>query len=216
MNNIKFLMLDFDGTTANTTPSIIYCAAKVCEAEGYIIDRELLARNTGYTTEQAFILLTGSEEPELIDRLTKAYNATYASEGVEMISLFDGVVETMERLHKKGIKFAITSNNISPIISKMAERLGMAPYLDNIVCLDNVENGKPMPDIAIESMRRAGCTPEESVVVGDSIFDMGMGINAGCRCIGVTYGSNDRQKLLGGGANWIVDSFREIEDIVLG
>ena len=60
MSNIKFVMLDFDGTTANTTPSIIHCSEKVCQAEGYTLDRELLARNTGFTTEAAFEFVTGN------------------------------------------------------------------------------------------------------------------------------------------------------------
>lgn len=215
MSNIKFVMLDFDGTTADTTPSIIYCAEKVCQEEGYTLDRELLARNTGFTTEAAFEFLTGSTDPVLINRMTESYKRHYDTEGLDMITLFDGVLETMELLHSKGIKFAVTTNNVSPVIEAMTKRLGMAKYLDNIVCLDNVSNGKPAPDIAIESMRRAGCTPEESIVVGDSTFDMGMGCNAKCRCLGVTYGSHSRETLLEGGATWVVDSFRDIAKIIL-
>lgn len=216
MSNIKFVMLDFDGTTANTTPSIIHCSEKVCQAEGYTLDRELLARNTGFTTEAAFEFVTGNSDPVFINRVSDMYRELYNTEGLDMITLFDGVLETMERLHSKGIKFAVTTNNVSEVIEAMTKRLGMDKYLDNIVCLDNVENGKPAPDIAIESMRRAGCTPEESIVVGDSTFDMGMGKNAGCRCCGVTYGSHDSQTLLGSGASWVIDDFRELEKIVLG
>lgn len=216
MSNIKFVMLDFDGTTADTTPSILYCADKVCQAEGYTLDRELLARNTGFTTEAAFEFVTGNSDPVFINRVSDMYRELYNTEGLDMITLFDGVLETMERLHSKGIKFAVTTNNVSEVIEAMTKRLGMDKYLDNIVCLDNVENGKPAPDIAIESMRRAGCTPEESIVVGDSTFDMGMGVNAGCRCCGVTYGSHDRQTLFNSGASWVIDDFRELEKIVLG
>jgi phosphoglycolate phosphatase len=216
MSNIKFVMLDFDGTTANTTPSIIHCSEKVCQAEGYTLDRELLARNTGFTTEAAFEFVTGNSDPVFIARVSDMYRELYNTEGLDMITLFDGVLETMERLYSKGIKFAVTTNNVSEVIEAMTKRLGMDKYLDNIVCLDNVENGKPAPDIAIESMRRAGCTPEESIVVGDSTFDMGMGKNAGCRCCGVTYGSHDSQTLLGAGASWVIDDFRELEKIVLG
>lgn len=216
MSNIKFVMLDFDGTTANTTPSIIHCSEKVCQAEGYTLDRELLARNTGFTTEAAFEFVTGNSDPVFINRVSDMYRELYNTEGLDMITLFDGVLETMERLHSKGIKFAVTTNNVSEVIEAMTKRLEMDKYLDNIVCLDNVENGKPAPDIAIESMRRAGCTPEESIVVGDSTFDMGMGVNAGCRCCGVTYGSHDRQTLFNSGASWVIDDFRELEKIVLG
>lgn len=215
MSNIKFVMLDFDGTTANTTPSIIHCSEKVCQAEGYTLDRELLARNTGFTTEAAFEFVTGNSDPVFINRVSDMYRELYNTEGLDMITLFDGVLETMERLHSKGIKFAVTTNNVSEVIEAMTKRLGMDKYLDNIVCLDNVENGKPAPDIAIESMRRAGCTPEESIVVGDSTFDMGMGVNAGCRCCGVTYGSHDSQTLFGSGASWVIDDFRDLEKIIL-
>lgn len=215
MSNIKFVMLDFDGTTADTTPSIIYCSEKVCQEEGYTLDRELLARNTGYATEEAFEFLTGNSDPVFIKRASDMYRELYNTEGLDMITLFDGVLETMELLHSKGIKFAVTTNNITSVLEPMAKRLGMDKYLDNIVCLDNVAEGKPAPDIAIESMRRAGCTPEESIVVGDSTFDMSMGCNAGCRCLGVTYGSHDRQTLLDGGATWVVDDFRDIAKIIL-
>lgn len=216
MSNIKFVMLDFDGTTANTTPSIICCAEKVALTEGYTIDRELLARNTGFTTEEAFRFLTGSDDQELIERLSQKYRDTYISEGLDMITLFDGVLETMKNLHAKGIKLAIATNNVTPIIEYAAKRLGMAEYLFTTVCLNDVENGKPAPDIALEAMRRAGCTAEESIVVGDSTFDMGMGRNAGCRCCGVTYGSHNSQTLFDGGADWVINDFRELEKIVLG
>ena len=216
MSNIKFVMLDFDGTTADTTPSILYCADKVAKEEGYTIDLELLSRNTGFTTEAAFEFLLGTTEPELINRLSDRYRELYNTEGLEMVTLFDGVLETIEYLHAKGIKFAITTNNVTPVIEYMTSRVGMAKYLDNIVCLDNVENGKPAPDIAFESMRRAGCTPEESIVVGDSTFDMGMGRNAGCRCCGVTYGSHDSKTLTDAGAEWVIDDFRDLIKVVLG
>lgn len=216
MSDIKLLMLDFDGTTANTLPSILYCAEKVCNEEGYALDRDLLTQNMGLTTEEAFRFLTGRNDEEFITRVSARYREIYVSEGLDMITLFDGVLETMKRLTAEGIKFAITTNNVTPIIEYTAKNLGMAPYLDNIVCLDTVSKGKPAPDIAFESIRRAGTTIETSVVVGDSTFDMGMGKNAGCRCCGVTYGSHDRKTLYDAGAKWVVDDFREIIDIVLG
>lgn len=216
MSNIKFVMLDFDGTTANTTPSIIYCADKVCQMEGYTLDKELLARNTGFTTEEAFRFLTGCNDEDTINRLSTLYRKLYISEGLDMITLFDGVLETMKELHSKGVKFAIATNNITPIIEYTIARLGMDKYLDTIVCLDNVAKGKPEPDIAFEAMRRVGCTAEESIVVGDSTFDMGMGKNAGCRCCGVTYGSHNSTTLLDGGATWVIDNFSDLKKIVLG
>ena len=187
MSNIKLVMLDFDGTIANSFESIIHCADKMCQNAGLPFDRKIIDQNMGCTTENCISLLTGITDPEYI-----------------------------KRLHAQGIKFSITSNNIVPAISYVVNRLGLMPYLDNIIGIDCVERGKPEADIAIESMRRAGVSPEEAVAVGDSTFDMMMGRGAGCHCCGVSYGCDTPKDLVDNGAEWVIDSFCELEKIVLG
>ena len=216
MSQIKFVMLDFDGTIADSFASVICCAEKMCLNAGYSFDKSIIERSMGCTTEECIARLIGNRDPEVIERLTAAYNVIYNREGLDMIRLFDGVLQTIQRLHSKGIKIAITSNNIVSAISYVAERLGLMPYLECIVGVECVEHGKPEPDIAIEAMRRAGVTAEESLVVGDSTYDMGMGRNAGCHCCGVSYGCDTPQTLTESGAEWIIGNFSELEQIVLG
>ena len=216
MSQIKFVMLDFDGTIADSFASVICCAEKMCLNAGYSFDKSIIERSMGCTTEECIARLIGNRDPEVIERLTAAYNVIYNREGLDMINLFDGVLNTVKHLHSKGIKIAITSNNIVSAISYVAERLGLMPYLECIVGVECVEHGKPEPDIAIEAMRRAGVTAEESLVVGDSTYDMGMGRNAGCHCCGVSYGCDTPQTLTESGAEWIIDNFSELEQIVLG
>lgn len=216
MSQIKLVMLDFDGTIADSFASVICCAEKMCLNAGYSFDKSIIERSMGCTTEECIARLIGNRDPEVIERLTAAYNVIYNREGLDMIRLFDGVLQTIQRLHSKGIKIAITSNNIVSAISYVAERLGLMPYLECIVGVECVEHGKPEPDIAIEAMRRAGVTAEESLVVGDSTYDMGMGRNAGCHCCGVSYGCDTPQTLTESGAEWIIGSFSELEKIVLG
>ena len=216
MSNIKLVMLDFDGTIADSFSSVIYCAEKMCIEAGYSFDRTIIEQHMGSTTEECITLLTGSNDPELIDRLNNSYNIIYEREGYDMIKLFDGVLETVKRLHDQGVKFAITSNNIVPVISYVVERLGLMPYLDEIIGVDCVANGKPAPDIAIEALRRTGVAPEEAVAVGDSYFDICMGRDAGCHSCGVTYGADSAETLVKYGAEWTIDSFNELENIVLG
>ena len=216
MSNIKLVMLDFDGTIADSFASVIYCAEKMCIEAGYSFDRTIIEQHMGSTTEECVALLTGSNDPELIERLTAAYGVIYEREGYDMIQLFDGVLDTVKRLHDQGVKFAITSNNIVPVISYVVERLGLMPYLDEIIGVDCVANGKPAPDIAIEALRRTGVAPEEAVAVGDSYFDICMGRDAGCHSCGVTYGADTAETLTKYGAEWTIDSFAELEKIVLG
>ena len=210
MKQIKCVLLDFDGTTADTTPSIIHCIDRVLEPEGLSIDHETIARNTGYTPSQAFRLLAGCDDEQRVERIVQAYRKLYIEEGLAMITLFPRVLDTLRKLREMGIKTAIASNNISPLITEMAQRLGMSEHLDTIVGIDHVAEGKPKPDIALEAMRRLGCEPDQTLMVGDSTFDILMGRAAGCHTCGVTYGSHDRATLLGAGAEQAVDDFADI------
>ena len=209
-------MLDFDGTIADSFASVIYCAEKMCVEAGYPFDKTIIEQHMGSTTEDCVALLTGSNDPELIDRLTAVYGDIYEREGYDMIQLFDGVLDTVKRLHDQGVKFAITSNNIVPVISYVVNRLGLMPYLDCIIGVDCVAQGKPAPDIAIEALRRTGVAADEALAVGDSYFDICMGRDAGCHTCGVTYGADTAETLTKYGAEWTINSFAELEKIVLG
>ena len=216
MGKIKLVMLDFDGTIADSFASVICCAGKMCKEAGLPFDKSIIENNMGCTTEQCISLISGSTDPEVINRLTAAYNVIYRREGLDMIQLFDGVLETIKRLHDKGVKFAITSNNVVPAITYVVTRLGLMPYLDCIIGVECVEHGKPEPDIAVEALRRTGVAADEAVAVGDSTFDMRMGRGAGCHCCGVSYGCDNPQTLREHGAEWVIDDFSELEKIVLG
>lgn len=216
MSKIKLVMLDFDGTIADSFASVIYCAEKMCVGAGYPFDKTIIEQHMGSTTEDCVALLTGSNDPELIDRLTAVYGDIYEREGYDMIQLFDGVLDTVKRLHDQGVKFAITSNNIVPVISYVVNRLGLMPYLDCIIGVECVEHGKPAPDIAIEALRRTGVAADEALAVGDSYFDICMGRDAGCHTCGVTYGADTAETLTKYGAEWTINSFAELEKIVLG
>ena len=92
MSQIKFVMLDFDGTIADSVESVIYCSEKIFRNEGVPFDKTIVEENMGCTTRGCIALLIGRDDPELVDRLTEAYNTIYKSEGLDMIRLFDGVL----------------------------------------------------------------------------------------------------------------------------
>ena len=57
-----------------------------------------------------------------------------------------------------------------------------------------------------------GIAPEEAIVVGDTVFDVKMGLNAGTRACGVTFGNGTVESLAD--ADWIIDDFAQLLDIV--
>lgn len=211
-------MLDFDGTTACTVPAIYHAAKRMLQLHGYEVDKDVVYKNFGLALPFAFRCFAGDEsiDDATIEEMIVEYNDFYREEAEPLIELFEGVPETLDALKKAGVKIVIASNNVQPVLRRLTSNLGIADYIDDIVAVEDVENVKPAPDIALEVLRRCNIKGEEALVVGDSTFDMDMGREAGCHLCGVTYGSHTPEMLRETGARYIIDKFSDLLKIVLG
>lgn len=211
-------MLDFDGTTACTVPAIYHAAKRMLQLHGYEVDKDVVYKNFGLALPFAFRCFAGDEsiDDATIEQMIVEYNDFYRNEAESLIELFEGVPETLDALKKAGVKIVIASNNVQPVLRRLTSNLGIADYIDDIVAVEDVENVKPAPDIALEVLRRCNIKGEEALVVGDSTFDMDMGREAGCHLCGVTYGSHTPEMLRETGARYIIDKFSDLLKIVLG
>lgn len=216
MGKIKSIIFDFDGTTADTTPCISYSTIKTYREIGIEPDPDMIATNMGLTLRQFLALFFQGDDEALFERVCRRYEEVYRTEGIYMVKLFDHVLETLAKLKAAGIKLAIGSNNVQVALQYYSKALGLDKYIDEIVCVDDVEHVKPAPDIAIEIMRRFNTTPDETLVVGDSTYDIDMAIAAKCPTCGVTYGAHSADKLRKAGCQATIDSFDELIEFVLG
>ena len=185
---------------------------------GYEVEKEVVYKNFALALPFAFRCFSGDEsiDDATIEQMIVEYNTIYREESEKLVELFDGVVETLDHLTKAGVKVVITSNNVKPVLRRLTTNLGIAEYIDDIVSVEDVENVKPAPDIALEVLRRYNISGEEALVVGDATLDMDMGREAGCHLCGVSFGSHTPEMLRERGARYIIDHFSEIEKIVLG
>ena len=83
-----------------------------------------------------------------------------------------------------------------------------------IVGADDVQRHKPHPEPVQAILKQLGIVPEETLVVGDANYDILMGCNAGCHTCGVTYGNQSATELRGAGADWLVDDFADILQLI--
>ena len=216
--NYKVVMLDFDGTIARTIPAILHASEKMLNMHGYEIDPVMVERNFGLALPEAFRCFANDPtiDDATIEQMVEEFNYIYKNECEPLIELFDGVIETLDSLHRAGVTLLIASNNIRSVLNRLTTRLNIAQYFDGIVCADDVVNAKPAPDIALLALERYNVKGGEALVVGDSTYDMDMGREAGCNLCGVSFGSHTPEMLRGKGANYVIDHFSELEQIVLG
>ena len=118
--------------------------------------------------------------------LTEAYKQAFVARRSEpdfAEPLYDGAIETLERLANEGWLIAMATGKSHRGIRAIFEMHPLEPYFDTIWCADDGP-GKPHPFMVEQAMAALGAEPHQSVMIGDAIHDITMGRNAGVHTIG--------------------------------
>ena len=99
------------------------------------------------------------------------------------IPLKKGTKEILEGMKKQGMLMAVASSSPLPMIRQNLEKTGTGSYFHTIVSGQQVEKGKPEPDIFLLAARETGVDPADCYVFEDSINGILAGQAAGCACI---------------------------------
>ncbi|MGM9540826.1 HAD family hydrolase [Anaerovibrio sp.] len=94
-----------------------------------------------------------------------------------------GTREILCFFHEHDVKLAVASSTRLDAIKDSLGRLGVLPLFDAVVSGQQVEHGKPAPDIFLLAAEKIGCAPDECYVFEDSANGIRAGVAAGCRTI---------------------------------
>jgi phosphoglycolate phosphatase len=115
----------------------------------------------------------------------------------QLVVPINGAQVLLKALHQGGCRIAIATTDRSERAKMAMEALGFGGLCNLIVGADNVSKPKPDPEAAEIIMERVGVARSRTVVVGDAITDVEMGVNAAVRAsIGVLTGFAGREDFL--------------------
>jgi len=208
---IELVILDFDGTMADTRSLIVRTMQKVI-ATLHLDKRtdEECAAMIGLPLKETFttLLPISEEQGRQCERLYREIFA--ASDPIKSVQLFPKVLETIAALHRRGITLTIASSRGHESLDAYVEEMHLTPYIHYVLGAEDVEHAKPQPDAVLKTLKELGFTPEETLVVGDMTYDILMGSRAGAHTCGVTYGNGTREELLSVNAESIIDDFEQL------
>ena len=126
---------------------------------------------------------------------------------------YDGIIELLESLKKKGFKIGVVSNKFDKAVKKLCNDyfFGLIDIATGESC--NVPK-KPSPIGVLKTIEELGAPPDKSVMIGDSETDIQTAKNAGIVSIGVLWGYRDEKTLVEAGADELVDSPERLEMIL--
>lgn len=212
----KLIIFDFDGTIGDTRQNIIVTMQRTMRMVGLPVKSdEECASTIGLTLENSFKAMYPDVGADMAARCVDAYRDIFM-ESVEELTpeLFPGVSETLARLDAMGIKMSVASSRQSQSLLYFLERMGVSKYFPYVLGSDNVTKHKPDPEPVLKTLRELNYAHSDVMVVGDMPVDVAMAHGADVRAIAVTFGNATREELVEAKADYIIDDFTRILDIV--
>ena len=214
---MKLVILDFDGTLADTRGLIVKTMQQTLDAlrlDSRTDDQ--CAAMIGLPLKQAFTDLLpitdeiGEQCVETYRRLFNENNALY------VIPTFPHVIETLHQLHEQGYTLTIASSRSNRSLMEFVNDMHLNDVIPYVLGAEDVTHAKPYPDPVLQTLETFGCKPEDALVVGDTWYDIEMGRRAGVRTCGVTYGNGSQEELMRAGADFLVDDFGKLLKLASG
>jgi HAD superfamily hydrolase (TIGR01509 family) len=97
----------------------------------------------------------------------------------ERIPIFHSVPQVLEGLKERGLKIALATSSVSTLARPFLQRHNIEKYFDALTTGEEVQNGKPNPDIYLLAARKVGVAPTECLVVEDALAGVQAGKSAG-------------------------------------
>lgn len=183
--NFRAFIFDMDGLLFDTENLYLIHAKETEKEIGFSIPAELHIEAIGRTfpdVRRIFLDRLGHEFPmDHFMRRTK--ERVYEHIDRYGMPVKPGVIELLQALKGRGLMTILASSSTYWMIKKNLAAAQLSSYFDHIVSGDEVEHGKPAPDIFLLAAARAGLEPHECVVLEDSNNGALAGCAAGMRTV---------------------------------
>lgn len=212
-HGFRLIVFDFDGTLVDSQGQIVAAMGMAFAAAGRPAPEAAAVRRTvGLRLESAVArLLPESDWPvasELAERFREAATALRRRKD-SLEALFPGAREALESLDRAPVSLGIATGKGRRGLLMSLERHQLGHHFTVLKTADDGP-GKPAPDILQQAMNEVGVAPQETVVVGDTTFDVEMARNAGVRAVGVAWGYHESEELIAAGAGRVIARFEEL------
>lgn len=210
----KLILFDFDGTVVDNSEGIYNCIRYALEKEGMeILPDDILRKFIGPSLFDSFRWQCGADD-EAAERLVAYYRERYAPVGSTELIVFDGMKELLKRLREEGCKTAVCSSKPYDFVRKIAAEQGLESLFDGFFCPGFSSHVSDKSGLALEAISYFGVTKEETVLVGDTKFDVSAAKAAGIECIGVLYGFCEEGDM--DTAEYIASGVKDIYPVITG
>lgn len=188
------VLFDLDGTLIDSIGLLLRCVHHAFEGHRgpSPTDADWVA---GIGTPLIAQLRPYAADDRELQQLVQRYRVFQREHHDRLTTAFDGVVDTVRRLHERGHPMAVVTSKADDLALRGIRHVGLDRYVDQIIGCDSCTLHKPEPEPVEIALARLGYQPAEAVFVGDSVHDIASGNAAGVITVAALWGPFSRETL---------------------
>lgn len=217
--SIRLAVFDCDGTLLDSQANILRAMdLSFADAGLAAPDPHAVRRIVGLSLVEAMQALLPDAPPalhvDLAERYKNAFQRMRADNSLDPEPLFDGVRALIQRLEAEGWLLAVATGKSDRGLQLALEHHGLSHHFISLQTADR-HSSKPHPSMLYQAMADAGARPEQTAIIGDTVFDMAMGVAARARPIGVSWGYHAAEELTAAGAIGVAGDTDDLMEMLL-
>lgn len=210
----RLVIFDCDGTLVDSQNLIAAAMAETFTSIGLEgPPTEVVRRVIGLRLDEAIARLLPQSHVDQALALAETYKVAFHRLRADPTTLADPLYpaarETLCRLAESNYLLGVATGKSRRGLGVTLERHGLTDLFVTLQTADDAP-GKPDPTMVRQAMNEADAAPHETIVIGDTVFDMVMAANAGVRALGVSWGYHEPAELLAAGALGLVERFDDL------
>jgi phosphoglycolate phosphatase len=206
MPKYKAVLIDFDGTFADTSEGVFHCARLALETLRYPVPSpQEFKKCLGPPLIGFFLTQCGMP---LVDaqRALAIYRSEYGAGACLRLRVYPGMRELLGHCRANGIKTAVASQKPEKYLHEILEKIGFSSDVDAVSGTDMLRTDPSKKDIVSNALFRLGdIEPHCALMLGDRSFDMEAAKELGLTACGCLYGFGTQDELARSGADFFAE-----------
>lgn len=208
----SLIVFDWDGTLMDSTQHIVDAALRAI-AELGLEPRpaEAVRSIIGLGLRESWVSLYPDLGDVDLAAFTLVYRRHFFSRDLYRSTLYPGVIGVLEELRSRGHSLAVATGKGRPGLDRELDRTGLGSFFSVTRTADE-SRSKPNPDMLLDIFRQTGSRPDQTLVVGDTEFDVEMARRAGSPALGISWGAHPGERLRKAGVVDLIEDIAELPD----